>query len=126
MARPFTETERIQKKKEFLNLYEKCNGLTYLTCHNVGISPETLSNWRQKDKDFDNAIKDIDERVGDIVVGKLMESIMRGDKASIFFWLKTQKGWRETQKIELETNDIDINAAIDEIKREMTGKGGNS
>ena len=50
MGRPKTKEERVRLKAEFLEQYEKTNGLTYLTCHAVGISPETLSNWRPKDK----------------------------------------------------------------------------
>ena len=53
-----------------------------------------------------------------------MESILRGDRSSIYFWLKTQRGWRETQKIEVENvNDIDVQAAINEIREQMKGKG---
>lgn len=120
MARPFTADERKALKMDFLEKYEESNGLAYATCHKIGISPETLSNWRQKDKKFDAAIKEIDERVGDMVVGKLMEKIMQGDRASLFFWLKTQRGWRETQKVEVEQiGDIDVQAAIKEIRKEL-------
>lgn len=121
MARPYTAEERKALKQDFLEKYEESNGLTYATCQRVGISSETLSNWRQKDKKFDAAIKEIDERVGDMVIGKLMESIMRGEKSSIYFWLKTQRGWHETQKLEVEqTGDIDIATAIKEIRKELS------
>lgn len=121
MGRPYTSEERKALKKDFLQKYEQSNGLTYATCHRCGISPETLSNWRQKDKQFDADIKEIDERVGDMVIGKLMESILRGDKSSIYFWLKTQRGWRETQHFEVEqTGDIDVKAAIAEIRKQMS------
>ena len=120
MARPFTKEERAALKQDFLQKYEESNGLTYATCQKVGISPETLSNWRQKDKKFDAAVREVDDRVGDMVIGKLMESIMRGDKSSIYFWLKTQRGWRETQHIEVEqSGDIDIQAAIKEMRKEL-------
>lgn len=117
MARPYTKEERAALKKDFLQKYEESNGLAYATCQKVGISAETLSNWRQKDKKFDQAIKDIDERIGDMVVGKLMEKIMQGDRASIYFWLKCRKHWHETQKIEVEqTGNIDIQAELKKMK----------
>lgn len=120
MARPYTAEERKALKMDFLEKYEESNGLTYATCQKVGISAETLSNWRQKDKKFDKAIKEIDERVGDMVVGKLMESILRGDKSSIYFWLKCRRNWHETQKLEVEqVGDIDVAAAIKEIRKEL-------
>lgn len=120
MARPYTAEERAALKKDFLEKYEESNGLKYATCQKVGITADTLISWRKKDKKFDSAIKEIDERVGDMVVGKLMESIMRGDKSSIYFWLKTQRGWHETQKLEVEqTGDIDVATAIKEIRKEL-------
>ena len=120
MARPYTAEERKALKKDYLQKYEESNGLTYATCQRVGISEETLSNWRQKDKKFDAAIKEIDNRVGDMVVGKLMESIMRGDRSSIYFWLKCRRHWSETHKVEVEQKgEIDINAVIQELKETL-------
>lgn len=117
MARPLTAEERKLKKKEFLEAYEKSQGLQYLSAHKIGVSPQTIDNWRKKDKKFDQAIKDIDERVGDMVVGKLMEKILQGDRASIYFWLKCRKHWHETQKIEVEqTGSIDIQAELKKMK----------
>lgn len=33
------------------------------------------------------------------VVGKLWQLVESGDKAAIFFWLKTRAGWRETSRL---------------------------
>jgi len=38
------------------------------------------------------------------VVQRLFDLIKEGDKASIFFYLKTQCGWTETQRIETDVN----------------------
>jgi hypothetical protein len=38
------------------------------------------------------------------VVKRLFDLIKEGDKASIFFYLKTQCGWTETQRIETDVN----------------------
>lgn len=120
MARPYTAEERKALKQDFLQKYEESNGLTYATCQKVGISAETLSNWREKDKKFDKAIKEIDERVGDMVIGKLMESILRGDRSSIYFWLKCRKHWSETHKVEVEQKgEMDIKATLEEIKKTL-------
>ena len=120
MARPFTKEERAALKKDYLEKYEQSRGLAYATCQKVGISAETLSNWREKDKAFDAAIKEIDERVGDMVIGKLMESIERGDRSSIYFWLKCRKHWSETHKVEVEQKgEVDINAVIQEMKETL-------
>ena len=39
------------------------------------------------------------------VAGKLFEKAMSGDSASIFFYLKTQAGWRETQHVDHTSSD---------------------
>lgn len=39
------------------------------------------------------------------VAGKLFEKAMAGDGASIFFYLKTQAGWRETQHVDHTSSD---------------------
>lgn len=39
------------------------------------------------------------------VASKLYEKAMAGDNASIFFWLKTQAHWRETQHIDHSSSD---------------------
>ena len=39
------------------------------------------------------------------VAGKLFEKAMSGDGASIFFYLKTQAGWRETQHVDHTSSD---------------------
>lgn len=42
----------------------------------------------------------------------LFSNIKKGKEASIFFYLKTQWGWKETQKTEV-SGDIQINKGID-------------
>lgn len=39
------------------------------------------------------------------VANKLFEKAMSGDSASIFFYLKTQAGWRETQHVDHTSSD---------------------
>lgn len=39
------------------------------------------------------------------VANKLFEKAMSGDSASIFFYLKTQAGWRETQHVDNTSSD---------------------
>lgn len=120
MARPYTDEERKKLKKKFLKVYKENYALIYDACDRIGISKETLYNWMEADSDFADKVHRIKDRVGDIVEGKLMEKILEGNVSSIVFWLKTQRGWSETQKIEVDANnDIDINAAIKEIREQL-------
>lgn len=117
MARPYTAEERKQIKEEFLRAYEESMGLQYASARRAGVTVDTVNAWRKKDKKFDAAIKEIDENTADMVVGKLMENIMNGDRASLFFWLKCRRHWSETHKVEVEQkSEVDINAVIEDLK----------
>lgn len=117
MARPYTAEERKQIKEEFLRAYEESMGLQYVSARRAGVTVDTVNAWRKKDKKFDAAIKEIDENTADMVVGKLMENIMNGDRASLFFWLKCRRHWSETHKVEVEQkSEVDINAVIEDLK----------
>lgn len=41
------------------------------------------------------------DKIHGVVISKLMQNIMAGDKASIFFYLKTRCGWREKDPVDL-------------------------
>ncbi len=117
MARPYTAEERKQIKEDFLRAYEESMGLQYASARRAGVTVDTVNAWRKKDKKFDAAIKEIDENTADMVVGKLMENIMNGDRASLFFWLKCRRHWSETHKVEVEQkSEVDINAVIEDLK----------
>ncbi|WP_377762115.1 hypothetical protein [Paracoccus angustae] len=56
---------------------------------------------------------------------KLLDKIRKGDTASIFFFLKTQAGWRETNKLEVSGADggpvqtLDVSKLSDAALAEM-------
>lgn len=47
------------------------------------------------------------------VANKLFEKAMAGDSASIFFWLKTQAGWREVQRVDHTSSDGSMSGPMD-------------
>lgn len=59
------------------------------------IDPKTLrKHYREQlDESLDMSIA--------YAVGKLMENVKKGDRASIFFFLKTRGGWKETMSHEV-------------------------
>ena len=60
-----------------------------------GFSKRTLA-YRLKEEPAVAAYKKGRARALEKVTGKLWQNIEKGDSASIFFYLKTQAGWRET------------------------------
>ena len=120
MARPFTAEERKQLKKAFLEAFEESKGMTTTSCIRIGISKETLCNWREKDKQFDEQVKAIQEKNKEWVEGKLMTLVENNNTAAIMFYLKCKGGYQEKQKIELEhKGEIDVKAELDRIREEL-------
>lgn len=123
MARPYTKKEREEKKKLFLEALEESMGMITSSCERAGLTRDTVIAWRKSDPDFDERINVIKEKQREYVEGQLMSLIRQGTPSAIYFWLKCQAGWHETQRIEVEnTNDIDVKAAIEEIRKSMEEK----
>lgn len=59
-------------------------------------------------------------------VGHLMSKIREGDSASIFFYLKTQAGWRETKDINISNEDGSLRPIKQIVVRYEDGKGNHS
>ena len=120
MARPFNKKQRDELKKLFLEALEESRGMITTSAAAIGVTRETIDNWRKADPEFDKAINEIKEHQKEWVQGKLMTLIENGNTSATIFFLKTQCGWKESQKLEVEqVNDIDINAAIREIREQL-------
>lgn len=65
-----------------------------------GASERTLRNRLSEDASLVAAYKKGRAVALATAAGKLWEKVMQGDNASVFFYLKTQGGWSETQRHE--------------------------
>lgn len=72
----------------------------------LGVSEDTIER-RYQDEYLSGA-----ERCHAKVKSKLFDLCMDGDKAAVFFWLKTRCGWRETQHIQM-TDERIVPALVD-------------
>lgn len=124
MAKPLKKKEREDAKVKFLQAYARNYGLLGEAAAAAGVSRQTINNWQNDDPQFAQDIKDIDKGVGEFVVGKLMDLIMKGNVAATLFWIKCRLGWHEKQELEVTTGGgIDVEAAIRALRDEM--KSGN-
>ena len=73
----------------------------------LGFSVDTLSRF------YNDAWKKGKAKAKANIAGKLYEKAMAGDSASIFFYLKTQAGWREVQKIDMSSSDGTMSGPMD-------------
>lgn len=119
-----TKKQREEKKKLFLDAMQESRGLICTSIRAAGISKQTLYKWKAEDKEFSDKIDDIKDETKEWVQGRLLTLIENGSTVATIFFLKTQCGWKESQKLEVENvNDIDVQAAINEIKEQMKTKG---
>lgn len=78
------------KKAKFLEALKECKGLIYLACSTVNVGRTTVFRWRKDDPDFDEAIKQVQEMVIDVVEHKLLSKIDDGDTDAIKFFLRSR------------------------------------
>lgn len=97
-----------KKQKAFIEQYsttKACN--VSATCKSLNVSRKTFYNWKEKNKDFKEMIEEAEESLIDTAETKLLQNIIDGKEASIFFFLKTKgkkRGYVETVE-----NNVNIN-----------------
>ena len=79
------------RKQMYLDALEKTMGIQTPARKMVGnLSPETVRQWREKDKDFAAKMDECKSMCGDFVESKLLQKIKDGDTTAIIFYCKTQ------------------------------------
>ena len=75
-------------KEQFLTLYERVGGANVsLIAGRVGISRDTYYRWLKEDEQFRLRIHETVEHLNDFVEDLLLMKILKGDGASIRFYL---------------------------------------
>lgn len=67
---------------------------------NIGINVKTLYDWKNKESNIRNALKEGREVVDFLVENALLKSALEGNVTAQIFWLKNRKKeqWREKQE----------------------------
>ncbi len=65
--------------------------------YNIGISPQTLCEWKNRFPELDEALKEGHAPVDTLVENALLQKALAGDTTAIIFWLKNRKPqqWRD-------------------------------
>lgn len=88
-----------------------------------GISKSNIHRRKDELPDVQEAWKRGRAKAFAFVTNKLMDNIAVGKEASIFFYLKTQYGWKETSRQEMTGKDGSpietVNVAPDSIKKQV-------
>jgi len=98
-----TAREVKRKKEQFLVAFKSSLGNVSDACNGAGIGRTTFYRWKEKDKEFKQAVSDINEEALDFAETALKKLIQEGNVASIIFYLKTKgKDRGYVEKIETE------------------------
>lgn len=106
--------ETAERKAITIKAYEKKGGNVAATCGAANIGRRTFYYWRENDKDFDAACKDIEDALVDFTESKLMEKINDSDLTAIIFYLKT-KG-KDRGYVERTEQDVKMNPFIEAMQ----------
>ena len=99
--------ETQEKKVQVLKIFEKKGANVSVTCEAANIGRRTFYYWRENDKDFDAACKDIEEALVDFAESMLIEKINGKDLTAIIFYLKTKgkdRGYEERTEQDVKMN----------------------
>ena len=95
-------------KANLLIALEKSLGIVTTACKNCGCTRDTFYRYCREDKDFNQAVKDIDNVALDFAESQLHKNISKGKETSTIFYLKTKgkkRGYIERQEIDQPKND---------------------
>lgn len=107
--------ETREKKVQVLKIFEKKGANVSATCEAANIGRRTFYYWRENDKDFDAACKDIEEALVDFAESMLMQKISADkDLTAIIFYLKT-KG-KDRGYVERTEQDVKMNPFIEAMQ----------
>jgi len=106
---------KTDRKKDFIELFEKkaCNISS--TCMAVGIVRKTFYRWCKEDMEFKEKIDSLKASLVDTAETMLYKAITDGNMTAIIFFLKTKgkdRGYTETIE-----HKLDENAGIDIVVR---------
>ena len=88
--------------EQVIQALEKHQGLAALAAHSLGVTMQTVYNYRDRYPTIAARMKELRERRTDRVELALYDKINAGDTASIIFYLKTQakdRGYVERQEV---------------------------
>lgn len=82
--------------------------------HNMGIAVSTLSNWRQRYPEIENALQESREVADIIIENALFAKARKGNIAAIIFWLKNRMPdrWRDRYEHNTPQDQLEQDARI--------------
>ena len=106
-------------KEMYLEKLTELDGNNRAAQQALGLGYHIYYNWRKTDPEFDKAVKEAMQKQVEFVESQFYKKLKEGNVSCMIFFLKTH-GWTERREVKVEGGgSIDINAAIDSIKRDL-------
>ena len=112
-------TKTKDKKAKFLIAFENAFGNISMACSAIGITRQTFYLWKNKDDEFAEKVKAIEEKNIDLAETALLRNVREGKETSIIFFLKT-KG-KERGYVERTEADVSI-SPFEKLMQELDEK----
>ena len=103
------------KKEAMLKALESSLGVVTTACKKTDTPRSTYYKWLREDKEFADAVKDIENVSLDFAESKLFEQMANNNTSATIFYLKTkgkQRGYWEKQQHDLTSDDEPIKINI--------------
>jgi hypothetical protein len=97
----------IEAKKALLIALEKHLGIVTPACKEIGLSRTQHYKWLKEDKEYKQAVKELENVALDFAESALMQQINKGNPLSTMFYLKCRakkRGYIEQQDIKVTGN----------------------
>lgn len=108
-------------KQDFLEELERQHGNCYAAYTKIGLAYSRYYDWRQTDKEFDEACNKMQESAVKWVESKMFELIANGNAALTKFYLNCRGNYHEKKELKIDSNNtVDVNKTIEDIKTELS------
>lgn len=97
-------------KKKLLKYLEEGRGIVSYACQKARISRQTFYNYKKEDKEFADAVEEINESIIDVVESKLLTQINDNNLTAIIFYLKTKGRYRGY--VEMSDSNVNLNGSV--------------
>lgn len=103
------------KKPIAIEAYKRSMGVVTTACQKANIDRSTWYDWLDKDKEFADAIKDIEKLQIGVARDRLMEAIFKGDLTTVR-WFLERRDPDFRAKAELNINKEETEQALKDLK----------
>lgn len=93
---------RRERADDILEAIPVHHGNVSAVCKALGFSRTTFYAYAKEFPEINKVLEEAREQVGEQIEGTLVTKALEGNMTAIIFYLKTQRGWKETTRHEVE------------------------